>query len=293
MTLPEQYRRNFAEYISTGEVPHLLLHGPQGSGKTTMAFIFMDNIACTRMVLNASSEDRGIETMRGKVKQFASSKTIDGRLKIVFMDEADGITTPAQEALRNTIEAYSKTCRFILTCNEIDKIIGPIRSRCTLFEFSAFPFDQAVKQAVSILRQERTEYVLADVEKIVGQNYPDFRSIINQLQLCSSGGVLDPESVSRATVDPALLLDYIAAGEVGKIRQLLIGVSTFVYLYRYLFDTLLSLEDLSQEEKVEIIHILAEALYRDALVANREINFIDCIVNIMGTIQCQKISFNF
>jgi len=292
MTLPEQYRRNFADYISTGEVPHLLLYGPQGSGKTTMGFILMDSILCVRLVLNASSEDRGVETVRGKIKQFASSKTIDNRLKIVFLDEADGITTPAQEALRNTIEAYSKTCRFIFTCNEIDKIIAPIRSRCTLFEFTSFPMDQAVAQAVSILRQERVEYGIEDVEKIVGQSYPDFRSIVNQLQLCSSGGVLDPESVSRATVDPVLLLDCIAAGEVGKIRQLLIGISTFVYLYRYLFDTLTSLEDLSQEEKVEITHVLAEALYRDAVVANREINFVDCIISLMGTINCQRISFN-
>jgi hypothetical protein len=291
MTLPSQYRRNFESYLTSQEVPHLLLFGPQGSGKTTLAFIVMDNIPCIRLVLNASSGDRGIEVMRTKVKQFASSTTIDGRLKIVFLDESDGITKEAQEALRNTIETYSKTCRFLFTCNEVDRIIAPIRSRCTLFEFTAFPIDQVIKQMEMILKKENVSYEIENIEKIVSQHYPDVRSIVNNLQLCSIDGTLDPEVVSRTTIDPALLLDNIAAGEVGKIRNMLVGVSSFVYLYRYLFDTLLAIEDLSQDEKIATAHILAESLYRDALVANREINFIDCAINLMGVIKCQQIIF--
>jgi replication factor C small subunit len=291
MTLPVQYRRAFEGYLKEGNLPHLLFHGPQGSGKTTLAFVLMNNIDCVRMILNASSSDRGVETMRGKVKQFASSRTVDGSLKIVFFDESDGLTPQAQEALRNTIETYAQTCRFIFTCNEIDRIIGPLQSRFTIFEFSAFPLDQVIQQAEKILVKERIEYDIESVKKIVNQHYPDVRAIINNLQLCSSGGDLNPETVSKTTVDPALLLDCIANGEVAKIRKMLVGMSNFVFVYRYLFDTLLMCDDLTQEQKIEITHALAEGLYRDALVANREINFIDCVINIMGIIKCPTISF--
>lgn len=292
MSMPPQYRKSFADFIASGEIPHLLLFGPQGSGKTTLGFILMDSIPCTRLVLNASSGDRGIETMKTKVKQFASSKTLDGRPKIIFMDEADGITGDAQNALKNTIEAYSKTCRFIFTCNEIDKIIAPIRSRCMLFEFTAFPVDQVTNMAEGILQTENIEYSQEDVGKIVAQHYPDIRSIVNNLQLCSMDGVLDPESVSKNTVDPEKILDAIAEGQVGKIRTMLVGITTFSYIYRYLFDTLLVIEDITSEEKIQLSHVLAEALYRDAIVVNREINFIDCCINIMGVLRCNSISFS-
>jgi DNA polymerase III delta prime subunit len=291
MTLPPQYRKTLTEYLERAEIPHLLLYGPQGSGKTTLAFIIMNSIPCASLVMNASSSDRGIDTMRGKVKQFASSKTIDGRLKIVFLDEADGITGDAQNALKTTIEAYSKTCRFIFTCNDVDKIIAPIRSRCTLFEFMAFPMEQVVKQAEKILSAERCNYDAESVNLIVSQHYPDIRSIVNNLQLCSTNGVLDPEAVSRSTVDLEMLLECLADGNVAKIRNMLVGISTYVHLYRYLFEVLLSAEDITAEEKADIVHVLAKGLYRDSIVANREINFIDVCISIMGILKCQQISF--
>jgi len=292
MTLPAQYRLNFTQYVKSGEIPHLLLYGPQGSGKTTLAFILMDSIPCVRLVLNASGEDRSIATMRGKVKQFASSSTMDDRLKIVFMDEFDGVLKEAQDSLRNTIEAYSKTCRFIFTCNEIDKIIGPIQSRCQKFEFSAFPVEMVFKQMEAILAKEGVRYNPEDVNKIVTQHYPDIRTIVNNLQLCSISGVLDPEQVSRTSIDPALLLDAIVDGQVAQIRSMLVGISSFVYLYRYLFDTLMAVEDLAPKEKTSIAHILAEGIYRDAIVANREITFTDCCINIMVTLGIQDIKFS-
>lgn len=291
MSLPEKYRKNFEKYLETGEIPHLLLYGPQGSGKTTMAFVLMNNIQCIRLVMNASSGDRGVEVMKTKVKQFASSKTLDGRPKFILFDEADGLTRDAQEALRGTIEAYAASCRFIFTCNEVDRIIAPLQSRCTKFEFSAFPFDDVVSQSEKILVEEGVKYSTEDVIKVVTQHYPDIRSVINNLQLCSVSGELDPEAVSKTTVDPEKLMDHIANGEVAHIRNMLVGITQFTHLYRYLFDTLLSLEDLTQEEKIEVTHALAEGLYRDSLVANKEINFIDCVVNLMITLKVEDIKF--
>lgn len=294
LSLRPQYRKAFEQYISMGEIPHLLLYGPQGSGKTTIAFILMNHIPCVKLILNASSADRSIETMRTKVKQFASSATLDKRPKFILFDEADGVLKEAQEALRGTIEAYAKTCRFIFTCNEVDRIIGPIQSRCTLFEFSAFPFDAVVSQCEQILKKENVQYDSESIEKVVSQHYPDIRSVINNLQLCSASGTLDPELVSKMVVDPSTLIECIGDGNIGKIRSMLLGISNFIPLYRYLFDTLLSLDDdqIVQEEKVEIAHTLAEALYRDAIVANREIVFVDCMLTIMGILKCQSISFN-
>lgn len=294
LSLRPQYRQSFEQYIAMGEIPHLLLFGPQGSGKTTIAFILLNSIPCVRLILNASSGDRGIETMRTKVKQFASSATIDGRPKFVLMDEADGILRDAQEALRGTIEAYSKTCRFIFTCNAVDRIIGPIQSRCTLFEFSAFPFDAVTQQCEQILIKENVKYDAESIEKVVSQHYPDIRSVINNLQLCSASGTLDPALVSKMVVDPALLIECIGDGNIGKIRSMLLGISNFIPLYQYLFDTLLALDDdqITQDEKTDIAHTLAESLYRDAIVANREIVFVDCMITIMGILKCQSISFN-
>lgn len=291
MTLPPQYRRNFSEYIKSGEVPHLLLFGPPGSGKTTMGFIFMDSIPCVRLVLNASSTDRGIDTMKGKVRQFASSQAMDGKLKIVFLDESDRLTKEAQDALRNTIETYSKTCRFILTCNEIGLITPALQSRCTPYEFSAFPIPQVIQMAGNILKSENIEFEEADVVKIVNHHYPDIRSIINVIQMCGMGGKLDPNAVSRSSVDPNDVIDMIMSGEVGTLRVALTGEASFVSLYRFLFDTFLGSEEITQEEKVSIVGILSEHLYRDSTVANREINFVACCISLMGELKVDNLTF--
>jgi len=291
MILPEQYQRNFASYIETGEIPHLLFYGPAGSGKTTIALILLEALNCSRLMLNASSKDRNIETMRGKVKTFASSLALNNKPKVVFMDEADGMLGDAQRALKNTIETYSSQCRFIFTCNEIDRIDPAIKSRCIKYEFTAFPQDQLLHQIDVLLKKENISYEKEDAEKIIGQYYPDIRSIVNTLQSCSIGGKLDPSIVSKTAVDPNVVLDTILDGEVGKLRILLSGITDFNFLYRFLFDVLFSVDDLSTEEKKEMVALLGEHSFRDASVANREINFVDFSVRLMGVLNCSKISF--
>lgn len=291
MALPEQYRRDFSKFVSDGEVPHLLLFGPPGSGKTTISIILMDAIPCSRLVLNASSGDRGIGTMKEKVKQFAASQTLRGKIKIVFLDEADGLTKDAQEALRNTIETYSRSCRFILTCNEVGAISEALRSRCMMYEFTAFPQHQVVKKAGEILESENISYNTDDISKIVSQYYPDIRSVINNLQLCSMGGQLDPEAVSRVSVDLDILLQLISTGDLRALRQMLVGVTSFTALYKVLFDTVVEDDSSSQEIKISIISLLSEHLYRDAVVANREINFVSCCVSLMSILGVPDIIF--
>lgn len=291
MALPVAHNESFCQYIKSGEIPHLLFYGPAGSGKTTAALILMDSIPCTTLKLNGSSKDRGVETMKGKVKTFAGSSSLEKKLKIVFIDEFDGTTTDAQRALKNTIEHYASQCRFLFTCNEIDRIDPAIISRCIRYEFSAFPQDNLIQYLCGILDRKQVKYEIASIQTIIDQFYPDIRSIVNNLQLCSSSGKLDPDSISSISVDTNAVLDAVLDGEVGKLRALISGLTNFNFLYRFLFDILLGAEDLNPEEKKECVEVLSEHLYRDALVANREINFVACAVGLMGALKCKKINF--
>lgn len=292
MVLPVAYRRRFSEYISAQEIPHLLFYGGAGGGKTTMAFILMESIPSTCLTLNASSDDRGIATVKGKIKQFAMSMSMDKKLKIVFLDEADKLTNDAMDALRNTMETYSKNCRFILTCNYVDKISDPIKSRCTAFEFNTYSLNNLKEHVHNILKKEQVKYEAEEIDTIVERHYPDIRSIINCIQAGSMGGTFNGKIINTLTVDPETVLDYIFAGEVGKLRVLLAGITDFTWLYKLMFDALLIETALTDEEKAEVVEVLSEYLYRDSQVINREINFIACCVNLMGAIKCQKISFS-
>lgn len=291
MSLPKAHFQSFSKYLKDGEVPHLLFYGPAGSGKTTIAFILMESIGCTKMVLNASSGDRGIATMRGKVKTFAGSETLNKKIKVVFLDEADGITPDAQLALKNTFETYSSSCRFILTCNDIGRIDPAIQSRCMAYEFSAFPEGKVLSYIETILGKEKIKFSKSNLEKIIEQYYPDVRSIVNTVQLCSVDGKLDPEIVNQTTADPNKILDLIMDGQVAKLRIALVGVIDFTFLYKFLYDVFLQADNVTNEEKMKIVQTLSEHLFRDASVANKEINFIDCAINLMVILECKEISF--
>lgn len=291
MSLSKAHFQSFSKYIKDGEVPHLLFHGPAGSGKTTTAFILMQEIGCTKMILNASSGDRGIATMRGKVKTFASSDALNKKTKVIFLDEADGITPDAQLALKNTFETYSSSCRFILTCNDIGRIDPAIQSRCMVYEFVAFPEEKVFSYISNILGKEKIKFTKDDLNKIIEQYYPDVRSIVNTVQLCSVNGKLDSTIVSQTTANLDKILEMIMDGQVAKLRNVLVGVVDFTFLYKFLYDVFLQAENVTNEEKIKIVSILSEHLFRDASVANKEINFVDCAINLMVILECKEISF--
>jgi DNA polymerase III delta prime subunit len=283
MSFPESYKKLFLSYIEQQEIPHLLFFGPPGSGKTTLAYILMRSISSTTMELNASSGDRGIDTMKTKVKSFAASAPILGKIKIIFMDEADKLTSDAQDALRNTIEKYSLNCRFIFTCNNVEKLTKAMRSRFTSLEFSSFPLPDVKTMVYRILESEKIKFSTDDVEKIIKMEYPDIRSIVQNLQKASATSILDLSILSSQSLDIDLLIDNMIHGKVFSLRKQIVSLTDYTPVYKRLFDTFLACSDdeVSCEAKVKIVGLLSEYQYRDISGVNKEINFVACAINLM------------
>lgn len=292
MSLTKQHKTLFNQFIDDGEIPHLLLEGPQGSGKTTMAHILTSSLDCTVLSLNASGQDRGIDTIKGKVKQFAASQA-RSKLKIVFMDEADALTKDAQTALRNTMETYSKNCRFILTCNYVDRLISPIQSRCMRFTFDQFPEKRLVRLCLNILDKEGIEGVeKSDVGEIVERFYPDVRSIINSIQAASATGTFDIKAISSVVVDPEEVYNMVKEGKVMSLRKMVASVTDFTFLYRYFYDVFMpnNQGNIENDNKQLMAETIQAALHADSLVADKELNFANCCITMMF---CLDVNIDF
>lgn len=284
ISLTKEHKETFQQYNRDGEIPHLLFAGPQGSGKTTMAYILLNSIPNVSLTLNASGEDRGIDTIKGKVKLFASSQPPAGKIKIILLDESDALTKDSQTALRNTMETYSKSCRFILTCNYVDKIIAPLQSRCIKFTFDRFPKRKLIAMCEEILQKESIDNVTQDdLYTIINRFYPDIRSVINNLQAACANGKFNLRNIGALNVDPARIMETILKGEVLSLRQHLAGVTDFVFLYRYLFDEFL-MNNGTEEQKAEMVQVVAEALVHDTTAPDREIVFVSCAIGVMATL---------
>lgn len=278
LVLPKDHRKVFRGYIREGQIPHLLFYGPAGSGKTTLASILIHECASGALTLNASSNDRGIATIKKKVKQFASAQRIDDdKLNVVLFDEADGLTSDAQMALKNTIETYHKNCRFIFTANEIDKIIEPIASRCTMFRFWSPPEDYVIEFMENILINEEIRFKKKDVLTIVDRYKPDIRSMINNLQSAAVGGRLKLGDALIGFTEEEFL-SLLDDGKIGKIRKLLAGTTDFVWLYKLLFNQYLPACE--EELRPGIATVIADYLWRDKTVADREINVVACMIEL-------------
>lgn len=290
LSLSKEHRAAFNSFIKDKQVPHLLLEGPQGSGKTTVAQILTKEIPSVVLSLNASGEDRGIATVKGKIQRFSSHQPKKDHIKIVFLDEADAITPDAQNALKNTMELYNKSCRFILTCNHVDKINPPIQSRCMKFTFDRFPKRKLVLLCEKILEKEGIENITQDdVSEIIKRFYPDIRSVINNLQAACISGSFNAKAIGLLNADPKLTTDHILSGSIFSIRSQIAGTTDFMYLYRYMFDEFIA-NNGNDEQKGEIALAVAEALAHDSTVPDREINFIACCINTMYALE---ISPNF
>lgn len=274
-------------YLQNGDVPHLLLYGSAGTGKTTLAKIISKNLDCDVMYINASDENN-VETVREKIKNFAS--TIGFRQwKLIILDEADYLTPNAQAALRNLMETFSKTTRFILTCNYVEKIIDPIQSRCQVFAITPPSKKDVAIRVNKILQDESVSFTPEDLVTIINSGYPDIRRILNacQRQVVNGKLVLDKASLIEANYMDKLV-ELLSSGQDVKtkftsIRQLLADsqVKDYTALYRFLYDNL----DLFATGHVgPVILIIAEAQYQDSMVVDKEINVMSMFVKILNEI---------
>jgi len=277
-------KEKLSQYISSHDIPHLLFYGTAGTGKTTAAKILVKNIDCDYMFINASDE-RGIDTVRDKIKGFAS--TIGFKpLKIVVLDEADFLGREAQPALRNLMEAYSATTRFILTANYIERIIDPLVSRTQVYKLTPPSKKDAALKLTEILKEEGVEYDKQTVVQIVNAYYPDIRKIINTAQLQTRDGKLQVsveeligQDMKLKVVD--ILTDSIPLKEkINQIRQIVADsqIQDFTELYQLLYEYV---ETYASNKVPQAVIAIAEGLYRDGQVPDREINFVATLYTIL------------
>ena len=272
-------------FIANGDVPHLLFYGTAGTGKTTLAKIISKAVDADVMYINASDEN-SVDAVRDKIKRYASTVGFK-RWKIIILDEADYLTPNAQAALRNLMETYSKTTRFILTCNYVEKIIDPIQSRCQTFAITPPNKTDVAKRLVQVLEENSVKYDIKDVAAIINASYPDIRRALNAAQGSVINGqlVLDKASAIQANYMTEILeilkTPKDKKSSFAKIRQVIADskVKDFTALYTFLFD---NLDEFAVGHIGAVILLIAEAQYKDAQVVDKEINVMAMFVNIIG-----------
>ena len=279
-----------SKYIEQNDIQNLLLYGPPGTGKTTLAKLLINNINCDHLYINASDE-RGIETIREKVQGFASTASFKP-LKVIILDEADFITIQGQAALRNVIETYSMSTRFILTCNFIERIIDPLQSRCQVLKIVPPSKGEVAKHVVTVLEKENTEYDLDSIKIVVNQFYPDLRKILNTCQLSTHNGKL---VLDKSVLIASNYIDKVVS-ELTKptltswktIKQIIAdsNISEYDELFRELYNRV---EEYSKGNDGEIIILVSESQYQSNFRIDKEINIMACISQILKIILKKKV----
>ncbi len=275
------------QYIVSNDIPHLLFYGGAGTGKTTLAKLIAGSIKCDVLYINASDEN-GVDTIRVKIKDFACNIGFNP-IKVIILDEADGLTPAGQGALRNTMETYSIHTRFILTCNFHERIVEPIMSRCQAFAITPPSKNDVAMKLLNILTAEGVKFDKKDIALIVQSHYPDIRSVINTAQRNVINGELKLTKEDVLLGDIKTKLVELIKGENTKeafngIRQMMAdnGVKNFSDFYTYLYE---KVEDYGNNNVPEVVVILADSQFQDANVVDKEICFSACIIKILKAIQ--------
>ena len=276
----EHLKEKVKVYLESEDVPHLLLFGKAGTGKTTLAKIVVNNIDCDYMYINASDENK-VDDVRNKIKTFASSVGFKS-LKVIILDECDYLTPNAQAALRNLMETFSKHCRFILTCNYVERIIDPIQSRCQSYKVVPPSKKEVAQQMVNILKEENCTFELDDIALIVNAGYPDIRRVINsaQRQIVDGKLKIDTTSVIQNNYKLQLLEMLSSNAKLNDIRKLIAdnSISDYSEIYRLLYD---EVDNYGKGKQAECIMNIAEAQFQDVNVVDKEINFMSLIIRLL------------
>jgi len=282
----EQLKQIIGKYIETNDIQNLLLYGTPGTGKTTLAKIIVKNINCDYLYINASDE-RGIDTIRDKVQGFASSASFKS-IKIVILDEADFLTIQAQASLRNIIETYSRTTRFILTCNYLERIIDPLQSRCQVLKITPPSKKETAQHVANVLDTEGVSYEISNLALVVNKYYPDIRKILNtcQTNIIEDNLKID-ESILVSGYKDKLLKELKSPSKstFKNIRQIIAdsNIDDFEDVFRFLYD---SMDEYVKDDmnKGVITISIEEYMFHANFRIDKEINLMALITRILQTI---------
>ena len=275
-------------YIENEDVPHLLLYGVAGTGKTTLAKIITNQIDCDVMYINASDEN-SVDAVRDKIRGFASSMGFR-KWKVVILDESDYLTPNAQAALRNLMETFSKSTRFILTCNYVEKVIDPIQSRCQTFAITPPSKKEVAKRLHQILTEESVDFNNEDLAVLVNGGYPDIRRVLNAAQRQVVNGKLKIDETSTVQANyTENVVDVLKKGgdmkqQFTEIRQIIADskVKDFTPLYRTLYD---EVDNYASGKVGQTILNIADGQYKDSMVVDKEINVMAMMLNILMSLK--------
>jgi DNA polymerase III delta prime subunit len=293
--LPKELKNTFNELVRGGQLPNLLLAGTAGLGKTTVAKALCNMLGLDFILINGS-EESGIDVLRNKIKQFASTVSLTGGYKVVILDEADYLNPQStMPALRGFIEEFSNNCRFILTCNFKNRIIEPLHSRCSVIEFNTNKKSLAplakdfMKRMMTILQAEGIKYHEQTLAELIIRYAPDWRRVINECQRYSSSGEI-PAAILVGMSDESIaeLANYLRAKDFKSMRSWVVNNSSLdsTVVFRKIYD---NLYDFATPSTIpSAVLILADYSYKAAFVSDKELNMVACMTELMGNVEWTK-----